>query len=175
MNYKDKGLTGEPKGQEKVQPLEITIKPKELEFQFNNILTEAVDFEPVLPKGVSVPALVPDFAGDVPGVEPEPVYGSKVRGNIQGNIIPGFNKDHQHFLFYRLGNIKQAKEWLHWISPLITSMEEVIAFAEVIVIGNPAEEFRKVRSIARPEQTIIDLVRITNDRVNDGRYQGICW
>jgi len=51
----------------------------------------------------------------------------------------------------------------------------VIAFAEVIVIGNPAEEFRKVRSVARPEQTIIDLVRITKDRVNDGRYQGICW
>jgi len=108
MKNKDNDLIDVPNDQDKVQPLEISIKPKELEVQFNNILAEAADFELVLPSGVLVPALVPDSPGEIPGAEPEPVYGPKARGNIQGNIIPGFNKDHQHFLFYRLGNIKRA-------------------------------------------------------------------
>ena len=131
MKNKGNDLTDVPKNQNKVQPLEISIKPKELEVQFNNILAEAADFEAVLPSGVLVPALVPDSPGEIPGAEPEPVYGPKVRGNIQGNIIPGFNKDHQHFLFYGLGNIKRAKVFLRWISPLITSMEEVIAWVRL--------------------------------------------
>ena len=58
---------------------------------------------------------------------------------------------------------------------MVKSMEDVIAFAEVIVVGNPAEEFRNVCAAARSEQTIIDLVRIANDCGDDRRYEGICW
>jgi GDP-mannose 6-dehydrogenase len=83
--------------------------------------------------------------------------------NVNLAALVGANRD---FILNHIPHISRL---------MVDSMEEVIAFAEVIVIGNPAEEFRKVRSIARPEQTIIDLVRITNDRVNDGGYQGICW
>lgn len=61
-------------------------------------------------------------------VEPEPVFEEAVRKDIQGNIIPGFNKDYQHFLFYRISNKKAAKKWLQWIAPLISSMDEVLAF-----------------------------------------------
>ena len=58
---------------------------------------------------------------------------------------------------------------------MVDSMEEVISFAEVIVIGNPSEEFRNVRALAKPEQMIIDLVRVADDRIDDDRYEGICW
>ena len=72
-----------------------------------------------------------DPGAELPDAEPEPVYDAKRRATIQGNIIPGFNKDHQHFLFLRLSDTKQAKQWLQWISPLITSMEEALAFVRV--------------------------------------------
>ena len=83
--------------------------------------------------------------------------------NVNLAALVGANRD---FILNHIPHISRL---------MVDSMEEVIAFAEVIVIGNAAEEFRKVRSIARPEQTIIDLVRVTTDRVSDGRYQGICW
>ncbi len=80
-----------------------------------------------LPKGIKLPGLGGAFETDAPG-EPEPVYGPRQRANIQGNTIPGFNKDHQHFLFFRLGKIPPGKNFLRWIAPLISSMEDVLAF-----------------------------------------------
>ncbi len=108
--------------------LDISISTRELDRQFHKVLDDLADLEVKLPKDVLIPILGHEFGVDVPGAEPEPVYGPKARANIQGNIIPGFNKDHQHFLFFRLGNLKRAKQWLRWIAPLISSMEEVLAF-----------------------------------------------
>jgi Dyp-type peroxidase family len=99
--------------------------------QFGDILEEIGKLEPQLPKDISLSALGGDPAAELPGAEPEPVYDVKRRATIQGNIIPGFNKDHQHFLFFRLANPKRAKQWLQWIAPLITSMEEALAFVRV--------------------------------------------
>ena len=65
---------------------------------------------------------------DVPGSPPEPVFDSAAQDDIQGNIIPGFNKDHQHFLFLRIRKPKAAKVFLREILPRISTMEEVIAF-----------------------------------------------
>jgi Dyp-type peroxidase family len=50
---------------------------------------------------------------------------------IQGNIVPGFNKDHQHFLFFRIRDVRRTKSWLRWIAPLISSMDDVLAFLRV--------------------------------------------
>lgn len=58
----------------------------------------------------------------------EPVFDEAARKDVQGNIFPGFNKDYQHFLFYRIGNKRAAKKWLRWLAPLISSMDEVLAF-----------------------------------------------
>lgn len=80
------------------------------------------------PGGVLVPALGGDPGAEVPGAEAEPVYGTKARATIQGNVIPGFNKDRQHFLFFKFGPVAAAKRWLRWIAPLIASMEDVLAF-----------------------------------------------
>jgi Dyp-type peroxidase family len=58
----------------------------------------------------------------------EPIYGPAERADIQGNTIPGFNKDHQHFLFLHIGDVGKCKAWLRWIAPLISSLDEVLAF-----------------------------------------------
>jgi Dyp-type peroxidase family len=99
--------------------------------QFGDLMDQIGKLEPELPKDISISALGGDPAEELPGAEPEPVYDAKRRSNIQGDIIPGFNKDHQHFLFFRLGDLEQAKQWLRWIAPLITSMEEALAFVRV--------------------------------------------
>lgn len=55
-----------------------------------------------------------------------------------------------------------------------TSMDQVIGEAEVVLIGNKAEEFREIQEKTRPDQITIDLVRLS-DEVSGGTYQGICW
>jgi GDP-mannose 6-dehydrogenase len=55
------------------------------------------------------------------------------------------------------------------------NVEEVLEHAEVLIIGNKAEEFRDVAAKLRPDQTLIDLVRLFDDRATGGAYQGICW
>jgi hypothetical protein len=111
-----------------VEVLDISLKPKELNDTFVAVLAELGELEPELPKHVLIPALGGDPDAELPDAEPEPVYDARKRAAIQGNIIPGFNKDHQHFLFFGLGNLRRARQWLRWIAPLITSMEEVLAF-----------------------------------------------
>jgi len=54
------------------------------------------------------------------------------------------------------------------------SIEEVLTVADTIVIGNKSEEFRQIESRLRPEQTVIDLVRLF-DKPSSNGYQGICW
>lgn len=110
-----------------IPPLEISLNPKEFKFQFTEVLEVLGKTEIKLPKDVSIPALSGDSA-EIPGAEAEPVYGPQARANIQGNTIPGFNKDHQHFLFFRLGPVRSAKKWLRWIAPLISSLDDVLAF-----------------------------------------------
>ena len=55
------------------------------------------------------------------------------------------------------------------------SAAEVIEHAEVLIIGNKAEEFREVAGKLRSGQTLIDLVRLFDGRTSDDTYQGICW
>lgn len=55
-----------------------------------------------------------------------------------------------------------------------SSIDEVLEGADVIVIGNKAEEFRQIESKLREGQSVIDLVRLF-DRQSEGPYQGICW
>jgi len=119
-------------------------------------MAEVAAFTPVLPKNVILPQRLrpPDDDGGadhaeadraeagiaeadraeaerapVPPEEPaEDVYPEKVRRGIQGNIIPGFNKDHQHLFFYRITDVAAAKKFLRVIRPHISSMHEVLEF-----------------------------------------------
>lgn len=54
------------------------------------------------------------------------------------------------------------------------TVAEVLASAEVIIIGNKAPEFREIEGLLGSDQQVIDLVRLF-DKTSDGAYQGICW
>jgi GDP-mannose 6-dehydrogenase len=54
-------------------------------------------------------------------------------------------------------------------------INEVVEASDVLLIGNRADEFREVATLAREGQTIIDLVRLFEGRTTGGDYEGICW
>jgi hypothetical protein len=55
-------------------------------------------------------------------------------------------------------------------------MDDLITRSEVIVIGNGAPEFSEAVTRCRPDQTVIDLVRIPIDfSTLRAHYDGICW
>jgi GDP-mannose 6-dehydrogenase len=55
------------------------------------------------------------------------------------------------------------------------TIDRVLADSEVIIIGNRAEEFRSVAERLRPDQQLIDLVRLFGGRTSNDNYEGICW
>jgi GDP-mannose 6-dehydrogenase len=55
------------------------------------------------------------------------------------------------------------------------TIEEVLNMGDVIVIGNKAEEFLSIENKLRPDQVVIDLVRLFENRISGDNYQGICW
>src|SRR5205807_6176153 len=54
------------------------------------------------------------------------------------------------------------------------TINDLVAFAEVLVIGNHSE-FQKCPSPLLDEKILIDLVRIKPDRQSGANYRGICW
>ena len=54
------------------------------------------------------------------------------------------------------------------------SIDEVLEFADVLVVGNKAEEFNEIEKKRKDGQIIIDLVRLFA-KTSDDSYQGICW
>jgi GDP-mannose 6-dehydrogenase len=63
----------------------------------------------------------------------------------------------------------------HISSLMADSIYDVLNHAEVILIGNPAKEFKEIETKLNNEQIVIDLVRIFGKRTSDSNYQGICW
>jgi GDP-mannose 6-dehydrogenase len=58
---------------------------------------------------------------------------------------------------------------------MVASVEEVLEHAEVIVIGNRGEEFTGLAGKLRPDQLVIDFVRIRQIEERHAHYAGICW
>jgi GDP-mannose 6-dehydrogenase len=56
-----------------------------------------------------------------------------------------------------------------------SSVKEVMENADVLIIGNKAEEFREIESELRSDQLVIDLVRLFDHPLKQGAYEGICW
>ena len=84
--------------------------------------------------------------------------------NVKIASLVGANKD------YILNHIP------HISKLMVDSIEDVLAHADTVVIGNSAEEFREIPARIAPGKFIVDLVRITEQRssVEQG-YDGICW
>ncbi|NOY16064.1 MAG: UDP-glucose/GDP-mannose dehydrogenase family protein [Gammaproteobacteria bacterium] len=58
---------------------------------------------------------------------------------------------------------------------MVNTIDEVLDQSSTIVIGNSDREFSTVLDRIKPEQIVVDLVRIVSDRSQKGRYDGICW
>ena len=64
----------------------------------------------------------------------------------------------------------------HLSSLLCDSLDEVLEGSDVIVVGNAAPEFDDALTRTRPDQQVIDLVRVKVERERiPARYDGICW
>jgi GDP-mannose 6-dehydrogenase len=64
----------------------------------------------------------------------------------------------------------------HFWELMRASVDEVLAHAETIVVGNGSSEFREIGPRLTPGQRVVDLVRIFGERRSDGAsYDGICW
>jgi Dyp-type peroxidase family len=107
-------------------------------------LAEIAAAEPVLLKGVEV------TADGVEGAPPpaEPAFDRAARRDIQGNIVPGFNKDHQHFLFFRIRDVGHARRWVAAVAPMVTSMDEALEFVREHRARRLAEGVREPEGLA---------------------------
>ncbi len=83
--------------------------------------------------------------------------------NVKLASLVGTNRD---YILNRIPHISKL---------MVDSVEDVMSFAETVVIGTGAEEFRSVLTKLRPGQIIVDLVRIIDQRSIPDRYDGICW
>ena len=64
----------------------------------------------------------------------------------------------------------------HISSLMKSSMQEVLDFAEVVVVANHSAEFGSAPALLRLGQVMLDLVRITDSwDTLKGAYEGICW
>jgi Dyp-type peroxidase family len=73
--------------------------------------------------------------------------------NIQGNILGGFNKDFQAFLFFTIApaKITPFKQWLAAMQPFIATTAEVIAFNRL---------FKEIRGRRKREPTLLKVTWI---------------
>ncbi|GAC1314569.1 MAG: hypothetical protein NVSMB2_04190 [Chloroflexota bacterium] len=47
---------------------------------------------------------------------------------IQGNVLGGFNKDHQTLIYLRIDDVEKFREWLRGVLPLIATAQQVVQF-----------------------------------------------
>ncbi len=84
--------------------------------------------------------------------------------NVKIATLVGANKD------YILNHIP------HISKLMVDSIDEVLAHADTIVIGNGAVEFREVAEQIPAGKNVVDLVRIIGRSSSSGSgYDGICW
>ncbi len=58
---------------------------------------------------------------------------------------------------------------------MVENIDSILNHAETIVIGNRDPEFQSVPERLHDGQRVVDFVRITNLRSDNGKYDGICW
>ncbi|HEX6736598.1 MAG TPA: UDP-glucose/GDP-mannose dehydrogenase family protein [Azonexus sp.] len=83
--------------------------------------------------------------------------------NVKLASVHGANRD------YILNHIP------HISRLMVADIDEILAHAETIVVGNAEAEFRDIASRLDGHQNIVDLVRISDSRSVAGVYEGICW
>jgi GDP-mannose 6-dehydrogenase len=68
------------------------------------------------------------------------------------------------------------KQIPHLSSLLCATIDEVLEASDVVVVGNRADEFADAVKRCRPDQIVIDLVRLPIYGSSiQADYRGICW
>jgi GDP-mannose 6-dehydrogenase len=68
------------------------------------------------------------------------------------------------------------KQIPHLSSLLTESIDDVLETSDVIVVGNASPEFADALTRTRPDQIVLDLVRVKTPRDQiKAEYRGICW
>ena len=83
--------------------------------------------------------------------------------NVHVASLVGANRD---FILNRIPHISKL---------MVNSIGAVLDHAETIVIGNNDPDFQSVPERLRDGQQLVDFVRITNLRSDNGKYDGLCW
>ncbi len=83
--------------------------------------------------------------------------------NVNIASLTGANKDYILNVIPHISNL------------MVQSIDEVLAHADTIVIGNGDKEFHDIHSRVNKGQVIVDFVRISDATSVDGEYDGICW
>jgi GDP-mannose 6-dehydrogenase len=83
--------------------------------------------------------------------------------NVNLASLVGANRD---FILNRIPHISRL---------MVNGVEAILSHAETIVIGNHDPEFNGVLDRVKNGQRLVDFVRITDHRSENGKYDGICW
>jgi len=83
--------------------------------------------------------------------------------NVKIASLVGANRD---FILNRIPHISRL---------MVDHVDAVLEHGQTIVIGNKDLDFRQVPSQLRDGQTLVDFVRISDQRSENGKYDGICW
>ena len=83
--------------------------------------------------------------------------------NVNIASLVGANRD---FILNRIPHISRL---------MVEDIDSVLEHAQTIVIGNKDPEFQGIPARLRDGQRLVDFVRITNRRSENGKYDGICW
>jgi len=67
------------------------------------------------------------------------------------------------------------REIPHIASLMCSSMKEVVARAEIVILANDNAVFQGIRRLLREDQLLIDLTGIAKHDGGQGGYEGICW
>ena len=83
--------------------------------------------------------------------------------NVNLSKLVGANRD------YILNHIP------HISKLMVDDIGEVLHHAQTLVIGNSDPAFGELGSRLKPDQVVVDLVRITDSWKGEGKYDGLCW
>jgi GDP-mannose 6-dehydrogenase len=83
--------------------------------------------------------------------------------NVNIASLVGANRD---FILNRIPHISKL---------MVGGIDAVLDHAQTVVIGNKDPEFGSVPDRLRNDQVLVDFVRVTARRSEEGKYDGICW
>ena len=83
--------------------------------------------------------------------------------NVNLASLVGANKD---FILNRIPHISRL---------MVNGIDAVLSHAQTVVIGNKDADFMRVPERLNAGQRLVDFVRITDRRSENGKYDGICW